>query len=118
MQTQTHLKSFFTAVLLIAFISVGLNAAVKPKGETVTIQTSAICESCKKRIETTLSSTTGIESVNLNLKDKKLKVKYDPTEITPLQIRSIISNTGYDADDMKKNEEAFNKLPHCCQKPM
>ena len=50
--------------------------------------------------------------------NKKVKVKYDPNQITPEQIRQVISKTGYDADNVKKDEEGFNKLPACCQRPM
>lgn len=109
------LKSFGCAVALILFVSLGLKAAVKPKAETVTIQTSAICESCKKRIEKALLATPGVEEANLNTNTKKVKVKYDPIKTTPENIRTAIANTGYDADGIKKNAEAYNKLPHCCQ---
>ncbi|HWB63129.1 MAG TPA: heavy metal-associated domain-containing protein [Chitinophagales bacterium] len=112
---RAHIKQFFSAFVLIAFLSMGLEAAVKFKTETVVIQTSAVCESCKNRIEKALKTVEGIVSANLNLDTKKIKVKYDPAKTTPDQIRAVISNTGYDADEVKKNEEAFKKLPKCCQ---
>jgi len=111
----THLKNFIAATSLILFLSIGLNASVRSKMETVSIKTSAICESCKARIEKALKSTDGITEANLNLNNKKVKVKYDPAKITAEQIRVVVANTGYDADETKKNAEAYNKLPHCCQ---
>ena|ERR1019366_1234171 len=108
---------FLSATTLILILSFALKAAVKGKGETVTIQTSAICESCKKRIEKAVKATDGVQEANLNLNNKKIKVKYDPALVSPDQIRTAIANTGYDADYIKKNEEAFNKLPMCCQHP-
>lgn len=111
-------KSFTASIALILFLSAGVYAAEKQKSETVTIKTSAICESCKKRIERVLLATPGVEEAQLNLNNKKVKVKFDPSKITAEQIRTVISNTGYDADEVKKNEDAFNKLPMCCQKPM
>ncbi|MBL0308292.1 MAG: heavy-metal-associated domain-containing protein [Bacteroidetes bacterium] len=114
----TLTKSFFSAIGLIILLSAGLEAAVKPKSETVTIHTSAICESCKKRIEKSLKATEGVLEASLNLNNKKIKVKYDPAKTSPDKIRQTIANTGYDADDVKKNEAAFDKLPNCCQKPM
>ena len=112
-----HAIHFLSATALIMVLSFGLKAAVKGKGETFTIQTSAICESCKKRIEKVVKSTDGVEEANLNLNNKKLKVKYDPARVSPDQIRAVVSNSGYDADYIKKNEDAFAKLPHCCQHP-
>ena len=81
----------------------------------LTIQTSAICESCKNRIEKALKATDGIVSANLNLDNKKIKVKYDPTKLSPDQIRAAIAGTGYDADGVKANADAFKALPPCCQ---
>lgn len=100
------------------FLSVGVYAAEKTKAEVVTIKTSAICGSCKKRIEKVLLATPGVEEAILNLNNKKVKVKYNGAKITADGIRKVIANAGYDADDVKKNEQAFNSLPACCQKPM
>ena len=114
---RTQLKSFVCAAVLITFLSIGVKAAVKTKSETVVIQTSAICESCKARIEKALKSTDGVQTASLNLSDKKVKVKFDPDKTSADKIRTVISNTGYDADNVKKNEAGYGKLPHCCQKP-
>ncbi len=111
-------KSFIASFALIFFMSLGLYATERHKAETVSIKTSAICESCQKRIEKALLATPGVEAAVLNLNNKKVKVKYDPITINLDQIRLVISNTGYDADDVKRNEEAFKNLPDCCQKPM
>lgn len=111
-------KSFLSAFLLIGLLAVAIKAEAKPKSETVTIKTSAICGSCKNRIEKVLKATAGVEEAVLNVNNKKVKVKYDPSQITADQIRQVIAKTGYDADDVKKDEAAFNKLPTCCQRPM
>lgn len=115
---KNHAKTFLSAILLITIMAVSIKAEAKPKSETVTIKTSAICGSCKNRIEKVLKATAGVEEAVLNVNNKKVKVKYDPSQITADQIRQVISKTGYDADDVKKDEAAFNKLPACCQRPM
>src|SRR5580704_6243542 len=99
----TQLKNFVAAFSLILFLSIGLNASIKSRTGTVCIKTSAVCESCKDRIEKALKSTDGIQEANLNLNNKKLKVKYDPAKITAGQTRTVVSNTGYDADETKRN---------------
>ncbi len=113
-----NLKSFFCAVVLIMVLSAGVNATGRQKSETVTIQTSAICESCKARLEKKLKAVDGVEEANLNLNNKKIKIKYDPSKTNADALREVISNVGYDADALKKNVEAYDKLPQCCQKPM
>lgn len=100
------------AVVLLTFVSSFVNL----KTEVVNIQTSAVCESCKARIEKALKATPGIADANLNLDNKKIKVKYYPERISADQIRTVIANTGYDADNVKRTDAAFKSLPHCCQK--
>jgi copper chaperone CopZ len=109
-------KPFLCSFVLIAFLSIGVKAGVKPKTDVVTIQTSAVCEQCKARIEKALKATPGVVSANLNIDNKKVKVKYDASQVSPDQIRTAIANVGYSADGVKANTEAFGKLPGCCQK--
>ena len=113
---KTQVKFFAAAIMLVAFMSSFAGAPAKLKTEVVTIQTSAVCESCKARIEKVLKNTDGVIEANLNLDNKKIKVKYNPEKTSADQIRTVIANTGYDADNVKKSDEGFKKLPHCCQK--
>lgn len=112
-------KLMILAFLLTGFVStLTSNSIAASKGgkEKAVIQTSAQCGECKERIETSLNKLDGIKSHDLNLDNKKLTLVFDPTIITLEQIKTAVSNSGYDADDMKANEEAYNNLPKCCQK--
>ncbi len=115
---KTQFKSFVCSFFLIAILSAGLSAAEKQKSQVVNIQTSAICGSCKARVEKALKSTDGVEEAMLNLNSKKVKVKFDPAKTNADKLREVIAGVGYDADNVKKKEDAFSKLPMCCQKPM
>jgi hypothetical protein len=33
-------------------------------------------------------------------------------------IKTAIANSGYDAEDVKAEIDAYNKLPKCCKKPI
>ena len=83
----------------------------------VNIKTSAVCGSCKARIEKALAAVEGVEGAILNLNSQQVKVKYDPGKTSPEKLREVVSSTGYNADDVKANAEAYHKLPGCCQKP-
>lgn len=109
-------KYFAAAIILITFLSSFTILPARSKTAEVTILTSAVCDKCKARIEKALKATEGIVSANLNVDTKKIKVKYDPDKTSPDKIRTIISNTGYDADNVKASTTAYNGLPHCCQK--
>jgi periplasmic mercuric ion binding protein len=111
------MKSLLNAFLLVAILSVGTEAMASSKSKVISIKTSAVCGSCKARIEKALTSTEGVEGAILNLNNQKVKVKYDPAKTSPEKLREVVVNTGYNADDVKANEEAYHKLPGCCQKP-
>lgn len=87
------------------------------KGEVkeVVIKTSSECGMCKERIEEKLNYTKGVTYVNLDVSSKLLTVKYKEEKVTLEKIKEIISNLGYDADDVKANPESQKNLPACCK---
>ena len=87
----------------------------KSKLETVIIQTSAECGDCKDRIEEMLNYTKGVKFSELDLETKKVTVKFSPKKISLGQIKTKLSELGYDADEVKSNPESVKKLPLCCQ---
>lgn len=87
----------------------------KSKLETVIIQTSAECGDCKERIEEMLNYTKGVKFSELDLETKKVTVKFSPKKISQSQIKTKLSELGYDADEVKSNPESVKKLPMCCQ---
>jgi len=87
----------------------------KPKKRVVFIQTNAQCGDCKERIEGVLNFKSGIIYSDLNMDDKKVEIKYNSKRISLAEIKTIISEIGYDADEVKAVESAQSKLPGCCQ---
>lgn len=110
-------KKKMKGLLLITmlFLMTGMITAQTSKASIVLIQTSAECNLCKVRLEDKLNYTSGVKYAELNLEDKKLEVKFNTKKITLAEIRKIIAETGYDADDVKANTEAVKSLPKCCQ---
>jgi copper chaperone CopZ len=101
---------------LIAVIITVLFAASAHSQSEIKIKTSAICEQCKKRLESNLIYEKGIKFVKLNLDDKVLTVDYNPNKTSPEKIKAAISKIGYDADDVAADSTAYLKLPSCCKK--
>lgn len=87
----------------------------KAKFETIDIKTSALCGECKDRIENKLNYTKGISFAELNLDSNVLTVKFKTKFLTAAQVKQILANLGYHADDVKRNKEAFDALPACCR---
>ena len=108
-------KLFIFLFSLLAFVSV--NAQIKP----VVIQTikvpQALCQLCKDRIEYQLKRYDGVVEILVNFRKGEARVKFltDRTDIE--QIKTAISNCGYDADDVLANPDAYKRLPKSCKKP-
>lgn len=79
------------------------------------IKTSAICDMCKNRIELVVNNIDGVKKSLLNLNTKIVKVKYNTDKTSAQTIRQSISQAGYNADDVKRNAEAYEVLPGCCK---
>ena len=108
------IRSVFIAVMLV-FTAVN-GASAQEKSATLTIRTSATCDMCKKTIENYLAFEKGIRHSELDVSTKLLTVMYDPRRTTPDRIRLAVTKSGYDADDLKADPKAYNKLEECCRK--
>ncbi len=93
------------------------SAQTKPMLQKIIKTPTALCESCKTRIEAYLKRYDGVIEINVNYKKGETKVKYltDRTDIE--QIKAAIANAGYDADDIPAAEDAYKRLPKTCKKP-
>jgi len=86
--------------------------------ETATISVPTVqCEECKDRIEKYLTREDGVTQVKVDYKKKTCKVTYYWDRTTIENIKTAIANTGYDADDVAADAEAYKRLPTCCKKP-
>lgn len=102
-------------VLMLLIFSCSMSKNTDTNKETVSIQTNAECGMCKEKIEGKLNYEKGIVFAELDVPSKVLTVKYKKEHISLDQIRIIISELGYDADDVKANKNAQNNLPACCK---
>ena len=100
--------SLVLGMLFIASLSFGQIKKAK-------IKTTAQCKMCKMTIEKAVNSLDGIEMAELDVTTKKLSVKYDAAKLDLQAIREKVASVGYQADDVKAIEEAYNALAPCCQ---
>lgn len=103
-------------ILISILVVVGTSWGQKtPKTQTIVIHTSAECEQCKERLESGLNFAKGVVFAELDLTSQDVTIKYSTKKVTPAQLREIINNLGYDADETKANAAALDKLPSCCK---
>ena len=105
--------------LLFAFFAmIGSVSAQTAAKKTVVIQTPTVqCEKCKARIENYMSHEDGIQKINVDYKKKTTTVTYLTDRTNVENIKALIANVGYDADDVTAEPDAYKRLPTCCKKP-
>lgn len=105
-------------IFITIFCLIGLAGAaqVKPVVTQIIKIPQALCTSCKDRIESHVKRYDGILEIVVNYRKGEAKLKFltDRTDIE--QIKTAISNIGYDADDVLANSDAYKRLPITCKK--
>jgi periplasmic mercuric ion binding protein len=115
---KTIQKSVFAVFMLTAMMfmfQTSYAQTAKGTEKTIKIKTSAKCDMCKERIQKGLSYEKGIKSSSLDIPTKVLTVVYDENKTSPDKIKLAVSKTGYDADEVKADKVAYEKLPACCK---
>jgi copper chaperone CopZ len=70
---------------------------------------------CKDRIEQEMQFTKGVRAVDLDIESGILTVTFKSKRTDVDKLRKVVSLIGYNADDVKANRKAHDKLPSCCQ---
>ena len=117
-------KYFLQTLFLIAFALFFSNSAVAQKLKTTQkaiIKTSISCDHCKQcetcggLLEKTLIKQKGIQMIVLDEKKMTISVVFNSKKTNLETIKTAISNLGYDADEIKANPAAYQKLDGCCK---
>lgn len=97
-------------------------AQKKQRTEKAIIKTHFYCDHCKKcetcglKFEAELYNTKGIRAFEINDKKQTITVIYNPLKVDLQAIKIAISKLGFDADEIKADPIAYNKLDDCCKK--
>lgn len=107
---------------ILSFVALALGSQAQDQLETITIKTSIACDHCMKcddcgyNIDTSIRKAKGIKKVEIDPEKNTVEVTYRTDKTTPEQIRIALSKSGFDADDVKADPEAYVKLDGCCKK--
>lgn len=84
--------------------------------EVATIKAnSMVCKTCAATIEKAVYRVEGVKEVNVDVDKKLVEVKYVPLQTNVEFIESAITDAGYDANNKKRNSDAYEKLDACCK---
>ncbi len=95
-----------------------LNASAQPddsKFDTITIQTSAVCEMCIETIEKGFAFEKGVKSSSVDLESGTVTVIYNPNKTDEASVRTALTNMGYTADGSDPDLKAYDDLHPCCK---
>jgi copper chaperone CopZ len=74
-----------------------------------------VCKTCEKNITAALAEHIGIIDSKINIRKKTASVTFNPAVTNVKNIRQVISDAGYDADNVKRNKNAYQNLDECCK---
>lgn len=73
------------------------------------------CSMCKETLEKPLTKDEGITERDWDKETKIMTLRYDTTKVSLSQIHKMIAATGYDTEEERGNDEAYENLHSCCQ---
>ena len=109
-----YVQLTFLSLLLFCVTSM---AQQKTSGKAIISTPGMYTEECKAKIEQSLFKQYGIVAYIADLKKKNVTVTWltDRTDIE--QIKTMIANVGFNADDVTADETAFKRLSPTCKTP-
>lgn len=75
----------------------------------------AQCSMCEKTIGKALQDVKGVSMAKVDAEAKTAHVHYASADVKVVDLEKAIAAAGYDANDVKRDEDAHAKLPQCCQ---
>lgn len=105
-----------TLTIAIATFLVSCGGQAPKEGEVEqTFTVYGNCGMCKKTIEGSLSGVDGVASAEWNMENDQMTVIFNDSKISLKEVKQKIAGVGYDMDDVRADDEVYNKLHACCK---
>lgn len=95
-------------LLLVPFIAFAAE-------QKVSLKVSGNCGSCTKRIVKAASAIDGVSDASWDKSKKVFTATIDDAKTNVETVKKAILSAGYDVEDAKGNDEAYQQLPDCCK---
>lgn len=110
----TKNQASFLVVLTVA--TMALCGCFRQDTRTLTVKVPGMkTAECSKIIQSALSRIDGIESVDPDMEQKVLTIRYNSTKLAVRNIEYLIAGLGFDANDAVGKPEAKAALPPECR---
>lgn len=106
---------------MLFFVSM-TSMAQQSKNEKAIIKTTLYCDHCKacetcgQNFDANMLKIKGVKMYELDEKNMTLTLYYNARKTNLLAIKTAISKMGFDADEVKADLVAYEKLDGCCKK--
>lgn len=101
--------------LVLAMMLLGIFSLSAQVTKTEKFKVYGECQSCENRIEKAVKSVEGVSSANWDKETKMIEVSFDASKTDIKKVQSAIAGVGHDTESHKATDEAYYKLPGCCQ---
>ncbi|MBI4548882.1 MAG: heavy-metal-associated domain-containing protein [Ignavibacteriae bacterium] len=108
------MKSSFIIFILLCVFLIGCTKKQDLTTATIAVN-SMVCGSCAKTIEKATYTVEGVKSVKVDIEKKTVEVKFAPLQTNVETIEVAITDAGYDANNRKRDPNAYEKLEACCK---
>ena len=115
---EVNMKTFYAALILALLFSCAPKKQTDPTKQTevVTIKLpSIVCGTCQKTIEKAIYHVEGVKNVDVDVDGKKAEVTFVSYQTNLQVIERAINEAGYDANETKRDPDAYQKLDKCCK---
>lgn len=108
------------SMFCLLLVTVMANAQSKESGKAeikVSIECDhcKACETCGLNFKDHMLKIKGVKMYELNEETKTITVYYNTKKTNLQTIKTAISKMGFDADDVKADPQAYQKLDACCK---
>jgi mercuric ion binding protein len=114
-------KLLKTTILLIAVFFISNAAVAQKTNQKAVIKTFLNCDHCKEcetcglKFKTEMLKIKGVKMYELDDKAMTFTVYFNAKKTNLQTIKVAISKLGYDADEVKADPAAYEKLDGCCK---
>lgn len=100
---------------LVVIFALALFACSKSANKESEFYVRGNCEMCKERIESAAKAVPGVSKANWDVNSSSLKVVFDSTKASEMDIHKAIASTGHGTEQAPMDTNAHAALPECCQ---
>ena len=89
------------------------------KSEPAVVATIAVnsvkCSMCASTVTDAVMELDGVKNVEVDVDEQVATVTYLSKKVKKADIEKAIANAGYNANEVRRDDEAYKKLPICCR---